>query len=409
MNFDNPSHTLVAPTSAHSQLVGGSSAERFIHCPGARALQAAAPPKAVGEAAHRGSALHHLIDDHLTNPMKPYAPTRVILEEAGANGEDLTVEVSQAMIDEKIRPALEWFDHQLTPRQFWSEVPLRFGEPLNDAFGTADILFISDTRAGIIDWKFGDGVLVSAKDNTQLKFYLAAAVLDNPWFAELTTRAGIFTFDAYIVQPRAGETDIVSHTELTVKELVEFRAALVDAKQRLDDGDTTLNVGSWCQFCAAQTTCPAWRTRAQDAIASLVQADCEALTIPEQVAQAAQTFSTAALRDAYLEATELSKWANAVKDHVRARFAAGQSVEGLKQVRCSQRRSWVEPKTVENWLRRRGLHVADYRTKAELKSVAQIEKMVADPLVPDHIRYQDVHMIVSEDDPRPAVEPPSSS
>ena len=56
------------------------------------------------------------------------------------------------------------------------EQKLDFSCYVPDGFGTGDTVIVSDGELHIIDFKYGQGVLVDAKDNPQMKLYALGAL-----------------------------------------------------------------------------------------------------------------------------------------------------------------------------------------------------------------------------------------
>jgi hypothetical protein len=78
------------------------------------------------------------------------------------------IELTQDMIDEKVRPAMRLLD-QVDPEQMmdmYVEFKVGFGDVLPGVFGSCDVIGRLKDTAYIIDWKFGDGVAVSLQKKT---------------------------------------------------------------------------------------------------------------------------------------------------------------------------------------------------------------------------------------------------
>lgn len=409
--------------AAHSNLVGGSSAARFIGCIGSNDLIKRAPPTTTGMAAHTGTALHFVMEEVLNENVKDaheFIGDVIEMDESDEEGQPISVEVTDDLIAGKVLPALDWFDNVLNPEQFWPEIRVEFSQAeLEGAFGTADVLFVDGDRAGLVDWKFGDNVIVSAEDNAQLKFYLAAA-LHLQWFYDLTRH--IDEFEGYIVQPIENNEEVAVRAVFTRNELLDFTTQLIHAKQAKDAGDTTLTIGEHCKFCPAETICPAWRDRGKNAIAGLKKAEAD---MPREKyksgAKKGQDKPPSAkavtksvgddmthedLAEFYLEVCEIAAWAESVKAYVKGEFDAGRPIDGLKKVVYQDERQWTDEKKAAAWVRRQGFKAEDYNEPAHLKSVAQIEKLVGKGKIKDDLvrKAPKGHSIVSMDDPRPAVD-----
>jgi len=153
----------------HSNIVGGSTAKRVINCPGSVALVQKMPPKPSNEHADRGTLLHNTMEEILTSGE---APEHFL----GARYKDQIL--TQDLIDEKVKPALEALD-AIDPDQtmeYEVETRVGFGDLLPGVFGSTDLIGRIGNRAVVLDWKFGDGVMVEVEENPQLMFYAAAAM-----------------------------------------------------------------------------------------------------------------------------------------------------------------------------------------------------------------------------------------
>ena len=138
----------------HSNIVGGSTAKRVINCPGSVALVAKMPPKPSSEHADRGTLLHNAI--------------ATILESMDADVIGMKYEdqvLTQELYDDKIMVALALLDEVDPDKEMEYEVETRvdFGDLLPGVFGSTDLIGRIDDRAIVLDWKFGDGVAVTAE------------------------------------------------------------------------------------------------------------------------------------------------------------------------------------------------------------------------------------------------------
>ena len=151
---------------SHSTIVGGSTAKRVINCPASVALVAKMPPQLESEHAARGTLLHTAI-------------AKILDGDTNVIGDTYKEQVlTQELYDEKIVPALEALN-TIDPEQVMEyavESRVGFGDFLPGVFGSTDLLGRIGDRAVVLDWKFGDGVIVDAEENPQLLFYAAAAM-----------------------------------------------------------------------------------------------------------------------------------------------------------------------------------------------------------------------------------------
>lgn len=247
---------------AHSDVVGGSTADRRINCPGSFQMEKKVPEtlrKGSSSYADEGTALHEaiqfILDEDIRDPFE--------LLDREFNGYKMT----RQRIREALEPALDFFDaldEELAAEgglQFLTEQRCQMpGIP--DAFGTADIVGRSDKRSVILDWKFGQGVPVSAsyteedgskRVNAQLMFYARAALHTCPTMFENNPD---WPVDLYIVQPRAQGHDTFSKATVTVKQLEEFRLQLVAAVCEAQSDTPRTRRGPWCRFADCKAVCP---------------------------------------------------------------------------------------------------------------------------------------------------------
>jgi len=175
----------------HSNIVGGSTAKRVINCPGSVALVQKMPPKPSSKYADEGTLLHNVMAELIMGD----EPPEFYL---GTTYEDQVL--TQELIDNKIKPALEALD-AIDPQRIMeieAETRVNFGDLLPNVFGSTDLIGRLGNRAVVLDWKFGDGVMVEVEENPQLMFYAAAAMRtpEAQWAFD-----GVTEIEMVIVQP----------------------------------------------------------------------------------------------------------------------------------------------------------------------------------------------------------------
>lgn len=121
-----------------------------------------------------------------------------------------------------------------------------------EGFGTCDLLILDGDVIEVVDLKFGKGLKVDAKDNSQLKLYGLGAV-DNFNFIFEAKKVRMT-----IVQPRL---DHISTDEIEVEDLLAWGDQEVKPKAELAyEGKGEFNPGDHCRFCRVKDRC---RARAQ--------------------------------------------------------------------------------------------------------------------------------------------------
>ena len=225
----------------HSNIVGGSTAKRVINCPGSVALVQKMPPRPSSKYADEGTLLHNVMAELI---MGDEAPEHYL----GARYEDQIL--TQELIDNKIKPALEALDAIDSKRvmEIEAETRVGFGDLLPGVFGSTDLIGRLGNRAVVLDWKFGDGVMVEVEENPQLMFYAAAAMRtpEAQWAFD-----GATEIEMVIVQPPE-----VRRWVTTPMRIARFEQELVQAVKQAEKPDAKLAVGDHCRWCAAKPICP---------------------------------------------------------------------------------------------------------------------------------------------------------
>lgn len=207
----------------HSNVVGGSTAKRVINCPGSVQLCERMPPRPSSKDADEGTRLHEIIAEVL---------------DGGRSDE------------EKIVGALELLN-EVDPDQtmeYDQEVTVSFGKYLPGAFGSTDLIGKRQRTAIVLDWKFGDGVIVTAEENEQLMYYCAAAMRtpETAWVFENTDE-----IELIIIQPPA-----IRRWKTTSERIKKFERQLKKAVKVAQSPEAKLHAGDHCRWCAAKPICP---------------------------------------------------------------------------------------------------------------------------------------------------------
>jgi hypothetical protein len=199
------------------------------------------PPKPSSKYADEGTLLHNVMAELIMSEEPPeyYIGTRY-------EDQILTFE----LVEEKILPALRALDvidpeHKM---EIEAETRVGFGDLLPGVFGSTDLIGRLGNRAVVLDWKFGDGVMVEVEENPQLMFYAAAAMRtpEAQWAFE-----GVTEIECVIVQPPE-----IRRWVTTPERIAKFELELVQAVKQAEKPDAKLTVGDHCRWCAAKPICP---------------------------------------------------------------------------------------------------------------------------------------------------------
>lgn len=355
----------------HSNVVGGSTAKRVINCPASVRLALATPPKTGGRDADTGSLLHNVIAAHLDSgkPLSHFL---------GVSFGD--IKLTPRHIEDKLVPALESFDEFLDGLTYKTESRVGFGDLLPGVFGSTDIVgrYTGTDKALVLDWKFGDGVLVDAVENEQLMFY-AAAALRTEELAPLL--AGVTQFELVIIQPPA-----VRRWTTTLERIQQFESQLVMAVNEAQRPDARLVSGEHCRWCPAKVDCPEINGMVARSLRKAV-----GLMNAEQIGRALK------------QAALLDDWIKELRERALTIAEEGVSVPGYKVVPKRATRAWSDEKDAVRALTALGLNESDlYAT--ELKSPAQVERLLKrqKQTLPDNLvlSVSSGNTLAPEDDPR---------
>lgn len=377
--------------SAHSTVVGGSSAARVRMCPASVKLSEEAaikfPPRPPSPYAQEGTALHTVMEQSILqyDELVPRESFIGLVIEG--------VKITRELYDKKLVPAgqaLEELFKQHDVVEYEPEARVHFTS-IPGAFGTCDILALTrDGKLLIVDFKFGDGVIVDAYNNTQMKFY-GAATLEDKQFSDFTKAlTQDSTVIGAIIQPaREGALDVA---EYTVKELATLAAELAIAVHAAEKPleTQTPNPGDWCRWCPAAPLCPA----------KLEEAERH---------PAIDTTTAEGLAEAMKLADAVEPWIRSVRKQVHELMEQGNDIPGFKLVRTRAQRKWIDEEGIANKLKySKKLKRGDYLTE-KMVSPPQLEKICKQKGVDfsDFDAYYDAvssgTAVVAETNPAPAI------
>lgn len=376
-------NALVVADKIHSEL-GASVASRWMNCPGSIQLARNLPPLPTSVFAEEGTAAHALAELSLRKGVDPSTFIGTTLE--GFEVTDEMADFVRVYVDH-----CRTFDEPYVECFIEQRFNLNKLNPPGPMYGTADFVWAHPESgcAGIVDLKYGSGIVVEVKGNKQLRYYALGAALSLPFVPD--------TFEITIVQPRAQHPDGVIRSEtLTMAELVEFGAELMEAARRTQDPDAPLKAGSWCRFCPATGQCPEQRDHAL-AVAQqefgVIDAPPDPNTLPPEV-----------FAEIYTKLPILRDWIKAVDAVAMAKLERGEPLPGFKLVARRPTRFWKDPSETEQWLKAEGRQT-DEIFDLKLKSPAQIEKLVGKKNLPADLyeKRSSGYTMAPEHDPRPPI------
>ena len=383
-------------TGEHSNVCGGSSAERRYYCHASRAEEDKAPKGQTSEFAERGSMLHAAIELVLINWPENMKQAQPFVDECvGQNfGFDYDP-IDDELVATKLGPALtEWFRivKEYGFVDWMIEVRVSMETVIGGAFGKTDIIAIDkQNRLHVLDWKFGDGVPVPAEDNKGLMFYAGAALNDDD--EEMTD----FLKDVYddtevilhIVQPNE-RGHIHQEWQTNVEHIENFVDQLAAAIDKSYQPNVQPKPGDYCRWCAAANTCPATK----QLVAATAKKKIEGMDAAELGTFLEQLTMVVALKEKAFS-------------FAQKQLEAGHIVPGWKLVQKRSARHWINEAEALDYCKRSRMKREKYMNES-LKTPPQMEKLVGEKVYSKKIAPM-VHStssgltIAPDTDKRPAV------
>ena len=257
-----------------------SAANRRIHCPPSMLLEeqfeeGESVYAAEGTAGH--TLAEHLIRKHLK--LRTKRPTSKYYTDELLEAVDEYVSFVIAQIEEAKREC----EHPI----ILVEQRVDASEYVDNCFGTADMVIITDKVAHVIDLKLGKGVPVHAEENPQLMIYgLGVLRMAESLYDIETVRMTIF-------QPRLYNSSSWDVSPEYLKRWGEEVLRPAGAKAMIGAGEFA--AGTWCRFCRARNQC---RARAE-----------HFLEMAKMEFRQPALLSDEEISDILSKADELSKWA----------------------------------------------------------------------------------------------------
>lgn len=357
--------------TAHSLICGSSSADRVIKCPASVKLVAQMPGKEENEFMARGTLLHSAIELILLDKPDVVGMTY--------GGQTLT----QELYEEKIIPALAALDEidPNTEMDYEVETTVDFGALLPGVFGTGDFFGRIGDRAVVLDWKFGDGVMVEAEQNDQLFFNAAGGMRTKKtqWVFE-----GCTEIEFVIVQPPG-----ISRWMTTPDQVALWESEFVAAIKASERPAAPFKAGDHCRWCSAKPICPKYTQAVDRALATKIDG------LPADH-----------INNYLKNADLLEAWISDLRALAFQMLENGKPLADWKLVAKRGTRKWANEDKAKAALVGMGLKENEV-TETSLLSPAQVEKVLKKQklALPDDqvVSVSSGSTLARRDDPRPEV------
>jgi len=347
-------------------ILSASGASKWIACPPSARLEEKIPESS-NEYAEEGKRAHALAERLLKRivnlGVRSTKDVRELDKEMMRHCTDYAVHVSKKILE---------FDKCLV------EYKTDFSDIVPEGFGTIDAVILKEKEIEIIDFKYGAGKEVFAKDNPQLMLY-ALGVLSE--YSEL------YDFDVVklsIFQPRKGN---VSEWVLSVEELKTWGEKIKPIAEVAFSGKGEFLPGKHCQWCRVKNICTC---RAQEAL---------------RIAKFnSKTMSDNEISEILPGLADLEKWAKETREYARSKALEGHKWKGWKIVEGRGKRVFNDKKEVAEILKKAGYKTKDFQD-TEIISLTALEIFLKKEKFEELLGPQISHspgaaILVLENDPR---------
>lgn len=360
-------------------LLSASSAHRWLACP-ASAVAAEAYPNEQTDFTREGTLAHEVAEVVAREKLRP---------ETGRDG--FAPDVTQEMLE----CAAGYRDYIQEQTKSDSAVVLLeqrvdFSPWVPDGFGTCDCIILQDDTMTVIDYKYGQGVPVSAEGNPQLRLYALGALNDYGFAVDVQK------VEMHIYQPRINN---VSADTITAAELLEWAEKTVKPiAQKAAKGKGGYSAGPHCRFCPHAGRCRELTKTCTEFVETHDLRVAVPVLAPHEVADVLRMLPL------------ISLWAKRVNAQAVETLLGGGAIPGYKVVEGKQgNRQWLDELKVAEALQAAGYKPEDI-TETKLLSPAAMDKAIGKKRAAELLdaliyRTSGVPTIVPETDKRPAYDP----
>lgn len=325
-------------------ILSASGAHRWMNCTPSARLELEFDDNS-GEAAAEGTAAHALCEHKLRRALK--MRSKKPISKYDSDEMDACTDGYAEFVLEIVEQEKQSCKDPLV----LIEQRLNFSRYVPDGFGTGDCVIIADGSLHIIDFKFGQGVLVNAEDNPQMKLYALGALELFEAIYDISTVA------MSIYQPRRENVS----TQTVLKESLYQWAeeTLKPTAVMAFNGEGEYVPGDHCQFCRAAVKCRA-RAEARLKLAAFEFA-LPPLLLDEEIAEMLSKLD------------DLTSWANAIKEYALQSALNGKEWPGFKLVAGRSVRKYADEEAIVKAAKSAGYHDI---YKQNLLSVTEMEALL---------------------------------
>ena len=364
------------PPKAHA-ILSASASDRWVHCPPSARLCETYEDKGSDYAAE-GSDAHLVCETRLRQALG--IPTDCSVENLKWYNEEM--EDCATGYVSYVLEQLQIAKQQCKDPAIFIEQRVDFSRWVPEGFGTADCIIISDGLLKICDYKHGQGVEVSAENNSQMMCYALGAlelfgfiydVQDVSMTIYQPRRSNVSTFDI-------SKADLYKWANETLKPAADLAFA----------GKGEFLCGEWCGFCKAKNEC---RARAE-ANLDLARYDFKQppLLTDEEI------------EDILSRVDDLVSWASDIKEYALQQAISGKEWHGWKLVEGRSNRKYTDEVAVTTVVSGAGFDPYERKVLGITAMQKLLGKSRFEELLSDYIeKPQGKPTLVPESDKRPAI------
>ncbi|MDL2287595.1 DUF2800 domain-containing protein [Eubacteriales bacterium OttesenSCG-928-G02] len=326
-------------------LLSASGASRWMACTAAPRYEEQFPETTSGYAEH-GRIAHEMaelkVKRQYCEPMGPKTYSsrlnklkkaeKEFVETYNAKNPDTKLEIgADKYTDDYLQHINEIAMSYTLPPFVAAEVKVDLTDYIPAGFGTCDCIMIGGNTLDIVDFKFGVGVPVPAKENPQMRLYaLGALKMYKPFYGDR-----IKTIRMTIDQPRVQsepDSEIITTDELLVwGETVKPIAAAAYS------GFGEFKPGEHCRFCRGKAICKA-RAEQNSALADFAGIT----TAPVNAGRNPDTMSPEEMGQALTLGKLVTAWYSDLTEYALSETLSGKDIPGWKAVEGRSNRTFAD-------------------------------------------------------------------
>lgn len=235
------------------------------------------------------------------------------------------------------------------------EQRLDYSKYAPEGFGTGDCTLIGDSKIEIIDLKFGKGVQVDPKENSQLMLYGLGAL-----------EAYGFLYDIKEVTLTVAQVRLggISSWTISADDLIKWGSEVVVPRARKAfEGKGSTNPGDWCMFCKFKGQCKARSDYLVNIYKVYEERDKETIELEDL---------------AYILGHEklIKNWLKDIEEYALGLGLSGTKIPGFKVVEGRSNRRITDGEGLASALIKDGFKSEDVYRPKEIKTITALEKLV---------------------------------